>query len=309
MGYPKTLLDTSKMTAIADAVRAKTGTTELMTAAQIAEAIENIPQGGGGDLDALIDGSISGALTISASKIKPYAFLNCASLESVSMPDVTTVGVGAFANCTALKNVSMPKITTVPDYSSSFPYGGFFYMCTGLEEFTSQNAPKLTVFSRYMFFGCTGLKRVQMTQAISFRTGGYPAFQGCTNLKEFRAPAAALAYSNTERVLANLPALEIVDILGTAVPYGSPYIPTFNADTNLKTIIMRTTAAVAGLLDAYLTGTPFAENGAGGVLYVPQSMINAYKTATTWVKYFGDNRAAGYANNQILPIEGSEYEL
>ena len=43
-------------------------------------------------------------------------------------------------------------------------------------------------------------------------------------------------------------------------------------------------------------------NGSGGTLYVPQALISTYQSATNW------STILGYANNQILPIEGSIYE-
>ena len=46
----------------------------------------------------------------------------------------------------------------------------------------------------------------------------------------------------------------------------------------------------------------FASGGTGGTLYVPQALIASYQSATNW------STILGYANNQILPIEGSIYE-
>ena len=48
--------------------------------------------------------------------------------------------------------------------------------------------------------------------------------------------------------------------------------------------------------------TAFQNNNTGGTLYVHQAQIAGYQAATNW------STVLGYANNQILPIEGSIYE-
>ena len=53
---------------------------------------------------------------------------------------------------------------------------------------------------------------------------------------------------------------------------------------------------------AHFDGTPFASGGTGGTLYVPQALIADYQAATNW------STILGYANNKILPIEGSIYK-
>ncbi len=244
MAYPKTLLDTAKMTAIADAVRAKTGTTELMTAAQIAEAIENIPQGGGGDLDALIDGSIT-EITSSVTALRESAFSACTQLEVINLPNVITIGAAAFYKCSNLKSARFLKATKVGNTA--------FAQCANIES----------IF-------CP-----QMTSLVYGQTFNY-----CPKLRVLDAGNCS-------------------SIAGTA----------FNEDRVLDTLIIRKNSVTYLInMDAF-NNTPFASNGAGGTLYVPASLIEVYKTAANWSTLFGDNRAAGYANNQILPIEGSEYEL
>jgi hypothetical protein len=48
--------------------------------------------------------------------------------------------------------------------------------------------------------------------------------------------------------------------------------------------------------------TPFASNGTGGTVYVPQALITEYQNATNWSTLY----AAGKCN--FVAIEGSEYE-
>ena len=60
--------------------------------------------------------------------IKPYAFWECAALESIILPDgVASIGANAFENCYALRNVTMPEgLMLLSEYA--------FCSCWSLEE-------------------------------------------------------------------------------------------------------------------------------------------------------------------------------
>lgn len=77
---------------------------------------------------------------------------------------------------------------------------------------------------------------------------------------------------------------------------------TFNGCTSLNVLVLRN--STIRKLDAIgaFANTPFDSGKAGGTLYVPQALISSYQSATNW------STILGYANNQILPIEGSIYE-
>ena len=67
-------------------------------------------------------------------------------------------------------------------------------------------------------------------------------------------------------------------------------------------IIRATSVPKMQAIDVFTSCPTFAESGTGGTLYVPSALIDSYKSATNW------STILGYANNQILPIEGSYYE-
>ena len=106
---------TDKLTAIANAIRAKNGTTEKMTLEQMSEEISEISGGSGSsDIGKLVDGSIT-TLDISngVTKIRNYAFSYCERLTSVTIPNsVTSIGDSAFRNCTSLTSVTIPNGVT-----------------------------------------------------------------------------------------------------------------------------------------------------------------------------------------------------
>lgn len=139
----KYIIDGTKLTAIADAIRSKTGETGTLTADQMAEKITNIQTGdtaltkmllsGSGSigavdttslkLDLYRDNAFSGIYGLYSIKddniryIGKYAFVKCANLGSVNLPKVETVSDYAFSDCRSLKTLSLPLCTGVGYYA------------------------------------------------------------------------------------------------------------------------------------------------------------------------------------------------
>lgn len=98
----------------------------------------------------------------------------------------------------------------------------------------------------------------------------------------------------------NCPQLKAVDWLGGAINGTSTQ---FASCPKLNVMVIRKTNGVCSLAQIKaFNDTPFASGKTGGTLYVPQALIESYQAATNW------STILGYANNQILPIEGSIYE-
>lgn len=70
----------------------------------------------------------------------------------------------------------------------------------------------------------------------------------------------------------------------------------------LQKLILRNNSLVRLINTNGVAYTSFADDQAGGILYVPQALIADYQSATNW------STILEYENNQILPIEGSIYE-
>lgn len=141
------LIKGETLTGIADAIREKTGGTDPVAVSDMAGKIAGI-EAGCGDIDALIDRSITeissssvtsigeGAFSYSnalttvgfpvATSIGNYAFYFCNALTTVNFPVATSIGEGAFQYCNALTTVDFPVATSIGD--SAFQY------CTLLES-------------------------------------------------------------------------------------------------------------------------------------------------------------------------------
>lgn len=109
----KAVISTEKLTAIADAIRAKNGGSDHYTPAQMADAIQAIPTGGGDDdLEKFIAGDPS-SVQFDGETARPYAFagLTPDTGFSVVAPNLTSLPTHAFDG-TILGSMEFPKIVS-----------------------------------------------------------------------------------------------------------------------------------------------------------------------------------------------------
>ena len=142
-----------------------------------------------------------------------------------------------------------------------------FYDCRKL---TSVNLPNVTKIPNSAFYNGIALFGVNFPSAVEV---GIDAFRSCSKLTSI-----------------NFPCL-------TNIGAGA-----FYSCTKLDTLVIGGgTVCALGNVNAF-TGTPFRTSGKSGTVYVPQALIESYKTATNWSTLY----AAGTCN--FVAIEGSEYE-
>lgn len=176
------------MTSVADAIRAKAGTTEpLAWPDGFADAISGMETGGGGDSAAgVIDKSVVN-ITSNAAEVGQYAFCGCEQLETVSFPRAAKIQGGAFIGCKALVSVSAPNVTEIrSDVTDYLHFGmdgnydknilGAFEDCTNL---TTVNFPMAETIYKIAFSDCTGLTNLKFprvkTIGASDGSGGMEA--------------------------------------------------------------------------------------------------------------------------------------
>lgn len=194
--YPLTLIQKNTLENIANSIRTKTGKTEPIDPARMAEEISGIS--GGGVNPKIIDGTltvITAEDLVGVTTIRPYmfyyyhtltsiiipdsitsigsgAFHACVNLTSVTIPDsITTIGNSAFYDCTRLTSVTIPdSVTSIGD--------SVFNNCAGLTSVTIGNS--VTSIGNYVFEYCSGLTSVTIPDSVT--SIGYDAFGYCTGL-------------------------------------------------------------------------------------------------------------------------------
>lgn len=248
-------------------------------------------------LRSIVDGSIEEFEDNELTSVGDHAFRGCSALEKVTMESVETIGKNAFVGC-PLETIYFPscyRFTSDPPFSGTctftvidgtmFPaleesYSNAFN--NGLSTVTAVNLPKWT-----------GLNSNSVNATNHFRSMG--------NVETIVLPNCA-HFGGYE--CASDAKLETVCLGGQSEYSGTKYIRTgaFNACTNLKKLILYSDTAWTLDNTSAFTNSPFASGKSGGTLYVPQSLISTYQSATNW------STILGYANNSILAIEGSEYE-
>lgn len=160
---------------------------------------------------------------------------------------------------------------------------------------TKVNFPNLKTVNGSAFYNCQRLAEINVPKLRQITTNYN--FASCPLLERFVAPSLYGVFGGFSFQYDR--ALSIVDCGGSFNGFGGQV---FAGCTVFKTLIIRSASLVPlGSINNF-NSTPFASGGTGGTLYVPQSLISSYQSANNW------STILGYANNQILPIEGSIYE-
>lgn len=274
------ILSQADWIALLDSIRNKCGINIEMTAAQAKAAVDSISVSSGYTIDEINTGfTLPENIVLNGTRIRKAFFAGSTSLKSISGTNVTAVRApsgssssGVLEGCTALEEASFPAITTL--YGSN--NNDFFHGCSSLR---TVSLPAVTSLGSNVFYGCS-----QLSVLVLPKLNGdiyASAFQGCTRLESLDVLRLRLI-----RTLA------------------------FSGCSSLSTLILRSGSLSTLSNINNFNGTPFASGGAGGTIYIPQSLYNAlgtgssldYRSATNW------SVLDGYGTITWAPIEGSLYE-
>ncbi len=122
--------------------------------------------------------------------IGDYAFDECSSLVSVTIPNsVTNIGESAFWNCYGLTSVTIPdSVTSIGDLA--------FADCTSLTKVTIGDG--VTSIARSVFANCTSLNCVTIPNSVT--NIGAAAFDYCTSLTDIKIPDSVVSIEDGFRV-------------------------------------------------------------------------------------------------------------
>ena len=172
---------TDKLKAIADAIRAKNGSTSLLKLDEMPTAIENIQSGGTSTGDvalAILNKTITECASDSITSVSDYAFYKQSNLAKLRIPNATTVGTSSFDQCGSVDQIDLPNCTKIGNRSfascskASFlnaplieevPSGGFY----GLKGITTANIPLVKTLGAQAFYYSTNLEKLDFLQLTS----------------------------------------------------------------------------------------------------------------------------------------------
>lgn len=165
---------TDKLSAIGNAIRSKTGGSDLLTLDEMPQEIEGIQTGGGGGEDAGLADSIVNRTIVeysseSITTVGDYAFRGCSKLQKAIIPNATRIGTQSFYSCSKLSEVDISNVTYLGEYA--------FHHCDELKEIAFLN---LSTISSYCFQD-SGVEKVTLGKSVG-TIGSYGVFNGCESL-------------------------------------------------------------------------------------------------------------------------------
>ena len=234
--------------------------------------------GGSGDgnetLSALMDGTITSYSNNTLTKIRDGLFMRCTKLNNINFPNVTNIGSYAFYSCTSLTTVSFPNCITIN--------GNAFESCANITEV---NLPLCTSLGMSAFAYCKKLTNINLPVCTSI--ANY-AFRNCSTLTNVELPMCLTLQSAAFSTCYELITVSLSTI--TSIAAG-----VFSKCYNLISLYLMSPSVCTLNNSNAFTSTPIGGYSTSakryGSIFVPASLVDAYKTATNWT-YFA-NRFVG----------------
>lgn len=261
--------------------------------------------------DGIVQRTIESYVNPRASVVGSCAFMYCASLKNVEIPNCLTIQVSGFGFCSSLATVSAPKVTTIAQsafgsckalQSINLPscktiLNNAFTSCTSLSIIS---APNITALSAGVFQSCSKLTAVDFPLCTTLAS---TVFSGCTSLTTVNMPLIRQVGSQAFRACTNLTnttftACSVVGVgaFSSCTSLQSLDLPTcsmisasaFNGCSKLMSVILGSAACAKLSNTNVFTNTPMSKSsytGAFGSIFVPASLVDTYKAATNWAMY------------------------
>lgn len=199
--------------------------------------------------------------------INNSAFAGLSNLTKVDLPECTSIAAGTFTQCSSLSLVNLPKCKTTGQYA--------FQLC---KELSVISLPACIALSGYIFSSCTNLKSVSLP--VCSIVGSY-AFIHCSSLTDISIPSCGTINRCAFSGCSNLPN---IDLIKCSIIQSSAF---YNCN-KLSVLILRYSSVAVLSNSTVFQQTPMQYSsylGYFGSIYVPTSLVDAYKSATNWATY------------------------
>lgn len=218
--------------------------------------------------------------------IEEGVFSGCMSLRSVNIPDgVVNIKKDAFRNCISLRSISIPDSAAVigitafsgcnncrfdVNFTGKTILDGAFCNCVGLTgDIVLDQADKMV----WGTFQSTSITSARVAATSLVGDSASSVFQHCRRLRRVELPAATTV---GKYVMNDCAALEAV-VLGDA-------IATIDIFAMANCASLRTIVVQAAIPPA-LAANALYNSSAVEAIYVPDTSVEAYRTATNWTAY------------------------
>lgn len=291
---------TNKLSAIGNAIRAKTGKSEKLTLDSMVTEINSITGGGGGaayDIVTFINGSAP--LSEMIELMKPIQN-NCLTIgeyglykkQITNTPSAIWQDYQPLFNFPVVKTIKESGLNQYMDTIDSFLVEKYKLCtlnlpqceeligssCCAYLKVGSVNAPKLRTIGNGAFSSCPYLKEINLPKLTTLVSNG---FSYCNYLKKARFDSLKAIKSN---YYFEAPFLS-TRMLDTLI-LGSPTLITLaNQDGLCGKITPDSYDVIPPIHPAYKGDLP------QGYIYVPKALVEQYKVATNWVAFADKFRA------------------
>ncbi|GHT59372.1 hypothetical protein FACS1894109_15170 [Spirochaetia bacterium] len=200
----------------------------------------------------------------SVTSIGDQAFSGCSGLTSVTIPNsVTSIGHAAFYDCNSLTSVTIPNSVTSSIGDSAF------YNCTSLTSVTIGNG--VTSIDNWAFYNCTSLTSVTIPNSVTSIDNW--AFYFCNGLTSVTIPNSVTSIG--DKAFYHCIGLTSVTIPNSVTSIGDWAFYDCIGLTSVYVLRATTPLTTLGIYGFYSTAA----------IYVPTSVVTAYKGMSGWSSY------------------------
>lgn len=257
-----TLINNDTMINLANAVRNLTDISSAFTPIEMINNINNYKEDiiihGGAHINDL---SITELINNKVKYVGYRAFRSCFNLSLISLPNCEYIEGPAFEMCSALQTVSMPKCSNIGYYA--------FYNCKSL---TQVSFPECITIGRNAFLQCSSLSQVSFPKCTSI---GSVTFGYCFSLTQVSFPECTSIESVAFGYCYSLTQVSIPKC--TYIGSGA-----FSSCSALTSLYLNQVTTVTTLVNSDAFNYSPLSAGGNGTIYVPSSLVTAFKTATNW---------------------------